>query len=86
MLDQFSRYFLMADAAFSLYVTLCHPIPPYLSFSTRGSGPPSNTSFLVPTQPTITNGISNRSAILTKYTVIINEWTDQLTMMIELDM
>jgi len=38
-------------------ITLCLPIAPKLAPFRVGFGPPSNTSFLGPTQPTTPNGI-----------------------------
>jgi len=69
----------MADAAFSLYVTLPRPIPlpKKLPILVGKFVPLSETS--VPTQPTNTNGISIESAIFPKYTLVSNGQTNKAT-------
>jgi len=76
-LDQFSQ-FCTDDDTFSIYITLHHPIPPNKIASLGGSWPPSNTLYLMPSQPTILTGISIKSAIFPQYMLITNGQTDGL--------
>ena len=65
----------------SLNVTLRHPVSPKNCPFPWGTGsrPPSNTSFLGPTRPTIPNCISIESAVFAKYTFVTNGLRDRLT-------
>jgi len=49
---------------------ITHYAPPKLPLSMERLGPPFNTFFSGPTQPTTPNGISVASAILPKYTLV----------------
>jgi len=78
-LDQFSR-FCIANAAFSLHITLLQPVSSKVyPFLCGGIWTLSNTSFLGPHWPTNPNGILIASAIFQKYTLVTNGKADQQT-------